>query len=118
MQANSVRLQPNSRGHLAVETESGSISCLVQEDWIACETPTANWPLHEDGTPFHSVIGYANGTVEWADGQMGDLRRTQLDDREYHALGWTIVAIEDGLRFANDRTGHGMCVTTQGVRAF
>jgi hypothetical protein len=49
---------------------------------------------------------------------MGNLARTRLDDREYHALGWTIVAIEDGLRFANDRTGHGICVTTQGLRGF
>lgn len=118
MQANGVTLQPNSRGHLAVETESGSISCLVHEDWIGCETPAANWPLHEDGTPFHSVVFYSNGSVKWADGQMGDVPRTQVGDGEYHALGWTIVAIEGGLRFANDRTGHGMCVTTEDVRAF
>jgi hypothetical protein len=115
---NAVTLQPNSRGYLAVETESGSISCLVREDLIACETPATNWPLHEDGTPYHSFIGYASGSIEWADGQMGDLPRTRLGDREYLALGWTIVTIEDGLRFVRDQTGHGICVTTRGVRAF
>src|SRR5271166_3675941 len=115
---NTVSLQPESRGYLAVESESGSISCLVQRDWIGCETPDTNWPLHEDGTPYHSVVGYADGSIKWADGQMGNLPRTRIDDREYHALGWTIVAIEDGLRFVNKATGHGLCVTSRDVRGF
>ncbi|KZS53533.1 hypothetical protein A4G26_18950 [Mycobacterium kansasii] len=113
-----VVLQPDSHGVVAVETQSGSISCLVQRDWVACETPLTNWPLHDDGTPYHSVVGYADGSVAWVDGQMGDVPRTRLDDREHRALGWTIVAVEDGVRFINDETGHGICVTTRRAHGF
>lgn len=113
-----VTLEPNARGYLAVATDSGSISCLVQPAWIACETPAANWPLHEDGTPYHSVKCNADGSIEWADGQMGDLPRTTIGDAVYRALGWKIMAVEEGLRFTNDETGHGVYVTTQKVEGF
>jgi hypothetical protein len=33
-------------------------------------------------------------------------------------VGWTIEADEAGTRFTNDRTGHGMVVAVDGVRAF
>ena len=112
------RSQPNERGYLAVECEGGSVSCLIQQDWVGCETPATNWPAHEDGTPFHSVKGYADGSIEWADGQIGDLSRATVSEGGCHALGWTIVPIGDGLQLTNDRTGHGICVTTSAVRGF
>jgi hypothetical protein len=33
-------------------------------------------------------------------------------------VGWTIDAGEDGTRFTNDSTGHGMTVSTDGAQAF
>jgi hypothetical protein len=113
-----VRLEADMGGYLAVATASGSISCLVRPGWIGCETPATNWPLHEDGTPYHSVTCDANGSIEWADGQMGDLARTTIGERTYRALGWKIVAVADGLLFTNDETGHGVCVTPQKVEGF
>ncbi|WP_373199977.1 hypothetical protein [Mycobacterium marinum] len=113
-----VTLEPNAHGYLAVATASGSISCLVRPGWIACETPATNWPIHDDGTPYHSFKCDADGWIEWADGQMGDVLRTTIGDRVYRALGWTIVAIEDGLRFTNDQTGHGVRVTPRKVERF
>jgi hypothetical protein len=113
-----VVLEPNARGHLAVETESGLISCLVHSGWVGCETPLHNWQRREDGSPYHSFRGHGTGSIEWADGQIGDMVRTKLDDRVFHAVGWTIVSVNDGLRFTNDSTGHGFCVTTKAVRGF
>lgn len=112
-----IDLQPDVRGHFAVETLSGSVSCLVQRDWIACETPAGNWPSHEDGSPFHGVVLDADGSIEWKDGQMGDLARTKIDNRVYRALGWTITATGDGLYLANAETRHAFSVTTSGVAA-
>jgi len=113
----SVKLQPNEHGYLAVESQGGLVSCLIQKDWVGCETPATNWPPHADGTPFHSFRGYPDGSFEWADGQIGDLSRTTVADGRYHALGWTIAPIGDGLQLTNDRTGHSICVTTTGVRS-
>ncbi|WP_131810555.1 hypothetical protein [Mycolicibacter sinensis] len=111
-----VSLEPGTHGYLAVETASGLISCLVTDGWIGCETPEKNWQCHEDGTPFHGVKCDANGSIEWSDGQIGALARTKIDHRVYHALGWTITAVEDdGLRFINEQTGHGMWVTPDTV---
>ena len=59
-----------------------------------------------------------NGTVEWLVGNLGDIPVVTLDYRTYHAVGWTIEAAEDGTRFTNDRTGHGMVVAVEGVQAF
>ena len=107
-----------SGDYLAVATASGLISCLVRPGRIGCETPASHWQLHEDGTPYHSVSFDADGSIEWVDGQMGNLPRTTIGHRPYKALGWTIVAIEDGLRFTNDETGHGVCVTPRKVEGF
>jgi hypothetical protein len=113
-----VALQPDTPGHLAVETQSGDISCLVQTGWIGCETPSCNWQLHEDGSPYHSFKGFTDGSIEWADGQLGDMPRTKVDDRIFRALGWTIAPITDGLQFTCDATGHGFYATTRVVRGF
>jgi hypothetical protein len=36
----------------------------------------------------------------------------------YHINGWTIVPNNDGTRFTNDATGHGMFVSIQDVHSF
>ena len=60
----------------------------------------------------------ANGEVSWLVGNLGDIPVVTLDYRTYSAVGWTIAAGEDGTRFTNDSTRHGMTVTIDGVQAF
>ena len=36
----------------------------------------------------------------------------------YHLQSWTIVPTEDGTRFTNDSTGHGMFVSIENVSSF
>lgn len=117
--ASVIVLQPNSQNCLAVATSSGSVSCMVKPGWIGCETPAENWPSHEDGTPFHGVaFDAADGSIEWADGQIGNMPRVTIDHHLYSALGWVITAVKDGLRFTNERTGRGVIVTPQSVEGF
>ena len=41
-----------------------------------------------------------------------------IDYRTYSAVGWTIDATEDGTRFTNQRTKHGMFVSIEKVESF
>jgi len=38
--------------------------------------------------------------------------------KTYSAVGWTIEASEEGTRFTNDDTGHGMVIAVEGAQAF
>jgi len=71
-----------------------------------------------DGVPANGVRVTANGVVSWLVGNLGDIPAVTLDYRTYSAVGWTIEAREDGTRFTNDRTGHGMNVAIEGVQEF
>jgi hypothetical protein len=37
---------------------------------------------------------------------------TLVPGQTYHIQGWTVIAGVDGTRFANDRTGHGMFISS------
>jgi hypothetical protein len=71
-----------------------------------------------DGMPANGVRLTADGTLRWIVGNLGDIPVVTLDYRTYQAVGWTIVAGEDGTRFTNDATRHGMVVATSGVQSF
>jgi hypothetical protein len=44
---------------------------------------------------------------------------TLVPGQTYHIQGWTVVAADDGIRFTNDDTGHGMTVgADQSVEPF
>ena len=44
---------------------------------------------------------------------------TLVPGQTYHIQGWTVVAGGDGIRFTNDRTGHGMFIgSDQSVKPF
>ena len=55
---------------------------------------------------------------EWYKGQVSGKPVVTLGYRTYSAVGWTIDASDDGTRFTNDGTGHGMVIAVEGVQAF
>jgi len=104
-------------GYVYIETRSGLTRCQLTADAVGCEAEFQNAPSI-DGFPANGVNLTADGTVTWIAGNLGDIPTVALDYRTYTALGWTIEAAEDGTRFTNDGTGHGMLVRIEGVETY
>ncbi|MGU3502629.1 hypothetical protein [Mycobacterium sp. C31M] len=104
-------------GYVYVETKSGQTRCQLSEKAVGCEAEFRNSP-EVDGFPANGVNVTAGGEVTWLTGNLGDIPTVTLDYRTYTAVGWTIVAGEDGTRFTNDGTGHGMFVRIEGVETY
>lgn len=58
------------------------------------------------------------GNLRWVTGNLGAIPTVTIDYATYQAVGWTIEAGSDGTRFTNDDTGHGMFISTEGVKVF
>jgi hypothetical protein len=104
-------------GYVFIATKSGQTRCQISATEVDCEAPFTNPPT-VNGAPANGVRLTAGGQVEWMSGNLGDIPVVTIDYRSYSAVGWTIVATEDGTRFTNDGTGHGMSVAIQGVQVF
>jgi hypothetical protein len=100
-----------------IETKSGKTRCQINDDEVDCESTFTNSPVIA-GTHANGVRLSASGELHWLVGNLGDIPVVTLDYRTYHAVGWSIDARENGTRFTNDRTGHGMVVAVDGVQAF
>ncbi|UXA10806.1 hypothetical protein KXD97_22405 [Mycobacterium sp. SMC-8] len=112
-------IPPNQYGYVVVQTAAGDTQCIVETTFIGCETDGSNWQQHVDGSgPYHGVRINTDGTGSWVDGNLGAAAPMTLADKTYRALGWTIVTTPAGLRFTNDKTGHGAVVSVQSVRPF
>ena len=108
---------PPQNGYVFITTKSGQTRCQISATEVGCEAPFTNPPT-VGGVPANGVRLTAGGQVEWISGNLGDIPVVTIDYRTYSAVGWTIVATEDGTRFTNDATRHGMSVAIQGVEVF
>ena len=104
-------------GYVFIETKSGQTRCQLNEDEVDCEAQFTNSP-DVGGLPANGVRLTPDGEISWTVGNLGAIPAVTLDYRTYSAVGWTIEAREDGTRFTNDSTGHGMNVAIGGVQAF
>jgi hypothetical protein len=104
-------------GYVFIETKSGKTRCQLNTAEVGCEAQFANAPVL-DGVPANGVRVTADGEVSWLVGNLGDIPVVTLDYKTYSAVGWTIEASEEGTRFTNDGTGHGMVIAVEGVQAF
>jgi hypothetical protein len=110
------RLAPQN-GYVFIETKSGKTRCQINTAEVGCESAFTNAPV-VNGMPANGIRLSAAGQVQWIVGNLGDIPVETIDYRTYSAEGWTIVATEDGTRFTNDATGHGMFLSTTGVEIF
>ncbi|GAB7066685.1 hypothetical protein H7J06_11155 [Mycobacterium hodleri] len=108
---------PPQNGYVFVTTKSGQTRCQINTTEVACEAPFTSSPV-VDGAPANGVRVTTDGQLQWVLGNLGDIPVVPLDYRTYTAQGWTIAAGEDGTRFTNDGTKHGMFVAIGGVEAF
>jgi hypothetical protein len=108
-----------------VRTESGAVRCVVMPTQVICEHgpgfPQA--PVSQYGSHFDNAEVTPAGNFQWNDGNIGGGGTPQNDlvlnyGQTYHTQGWTIVPNEDGTRFTNDSTGHGMFVSIENVSSF
>lgn len=114
-----VTLPANQYGYVVVQTAGGDTQCIVETTFVGCQTAGTKWQQRADGSgPYHGVRINTDGTGSWVDGNLGAAAPTTLTDRTYRAQGWTISSIPAGLRFTNDKTGHGAVVSVQGVQTF
>jgi hypothetical protein len=108
---------PPQNGYVFITTKSGQTRCQINTTEVACEAPFTSSPV-VDGAPANGVRVTADGQLKWVLGNLGDIPVVPIDYRTYAAQGWTVVAGEDGTRFTNDGTSHGMFVAIGGVDAF
>jgi hypothetical protein len=108
---------PPENGYVFIETKSGKTRCQLSTAEVGCEAQFTNSPVL-DGTHANGVRLTANGEVSWLVGNLGDIPVVTLDYRTYSAVGWTIDAREDGTRFTNDGSRHGMTVSIDSVQTF
>jgi hypothetical protein len=104
-------------GYVFIETKSGKTRCQINAEEVGCESAFTNAP-EVNGVSANGIRLTAGGQVEWIVGNLGDIPVETIDYRTYSAEGWTIVADEDGTRFTNDGTGHGMFLSISGVEVF
>ena len=104
-------------GYVFIETKSGKTRCQLNTAEVGCEAQFTNAPML-DGTQANGVRVTTNGELSWLVGNLGDIPVVTLDYKTYSAVGWTIEASEEGTRFTNDGTGHGMVIAVEGVQAF
>ncbi len=110
-------MPPDDKGYVFIETKSGQTRCQIGTGSVGCEAEFTNSPI-KDGEHANGVSVSADGTVEWILGNLGDIPTVTIDYRTYDAEGWTIAASENGTRFTNSRTGHGMFVSIEHVETF
>jgi hypothetical protein len=113
----SAEVLPPENGYVFIETKSGKTRCQLSSQEVDCESAFTNSPVI-NGIPANGVRLSVNGELTWLVGNLGDIPVVTLDYRTYSAVGWTIDAGEDGTRFTNNQTGHGMTVAVDGVQAF
>ena len=115
--AGAIPLPPDHDGRVFIETKSGQTRCQIDTDSVGCEAQFTNAPM-QDGERANGVNITASGSVQWVVGNLGDIPTVPIDYLTYDADGWTIAASENGTRFTNKNTGHGMFVSIQKVDTF
>jgi hypothetical protein len=115
--AGAIPLPPDQNGYVFIETKSGQTRCQIDADSVGCEAQFTNSPV-QDGERANGVNITASGSVQWVVGNLGDIPTVTIDYRTYAAEGWTIAASENGTRFTNNGTGHGMFVSVEHVDTF
>ncbi len=112
-----IPLPPDHNGYVFIETKSGVTRGQINKETVGCEAPFTNSPL-QDGEHANGVSISAGGNVQWVLGNLGAIPTVTIDYKTYAAQGWTIDATEQGTRFTNDHTHHGMFVSVEKVTTF
>ncbi len=120
---------PNAIADPSVRTQSGNTRCLVWPGSVVCQylPGFAQAPVDTvGGSGIHWDIAVVTsaGAFKWDNANIPGTPEVMANDvvlnygQTYHLNGWTILPTEDGTRFTNDGTGHGMFVSIANVSSF
>jgi len=104
-------------GYVFIATKSGQTRCQLSKTEVDCESAFTN-PPKVNGESANGVRVTTDGKLSWVVGNLGAIPTVTLDYQTYSAVGRTILAGAEGTHFTNAGTGHGMFVSTAGVKAF
>lgn len=121
----------------SVRTQSGKMRCYVFANDVShgggpvvvCQQtdarPFPQAPISpEYGSQMNLAVIRGSGAFNWDTGNIAGSGAAMANDillnygQSYKVNGWTILPSEDGTRFTNDGTGHGMFVSIDNVSAF
>jgi hypothetical protein len=133
---------PNALADTSVRTQSGNTRCEVGSGAVVCQylpgfsqapvEPSPSCPpppgtyLRCGGPGIHWDLAEvtSGGAFRWGNGNIPGTSQAMANDvvmnygQTYNLQGWTINPGEDGTRFSNDGTGHGMFVSIDNVSSF
>lgn len=110
-------LDPDEKGSVVIVVELDQTRCRLTRADVQCETQFPHAPII-GAQRANSVYVTADGAVHWMVSNLVAVPAVKIDYRVYFGLGWTIVANGNGTRITNDRTGHGMLVSSVRVETF
>ncbi len=109
-----------SVGHEAkVYTQIPRMLCAIGSDDsdagvgpnVVCQGKFVQAPGDDDDQALVTASGrFSYRTANIATGYDHPPFETLVADQTYHLQGWTILAGDDGVRFTNDDTGHGIFI--------
>jgi hypothetical protein len=133
---------PSALADSSVRTQSGNTRCELSASTVVCQylpgfsqapvNPPMNCPpppgtylrCSPGGQHWDLAVVTSGGAFRWDQGNIpGNAQATANDvvlnyGQPYHLQGWTINPGEDGTRFTNDGTSHGMFVSIDNVSSF
>jgi hypothetical protein len=118
---------PSAIADPSVRTQSGNTRCLVWPGSVVCQyLPGFSQAPVEPTSGIHwdlAVVTSA-GAFKWDNANIPGTSEVMANDvvlnygQIYRLNSWTISPSEDGTRFTNDSTGHGMFVSIDNVSPF
>ena len=132
---------PNALADSSVRTQSGNTRCELDSANVVCQylpgflqapvdppsdcpPPPGTYLRCTSGHHWDAAVVTSAGAFHWDDGNIPGTPQVLANDvvlnygQTYHLQGWTINPTEDGTRFSNDGTGHGMFVSIDHVSSF
>lgn len=143
----SIAGMPDAHAEQYVRTESGRVHCMVTANDqghgggpaavcdasgpgstgflqapISMPESQCRYSPCPGGLHWGLAVVTAAGAFRWAQGNIAAGSGVQYSTlnygQTYDMEGWTIVPTQDGTRFTNDGTGHGMFVSIENVSSF
>ena len=117
---------PSAIADPSVRTQSGNTRCLAWPGSVVCQylPGFAQAPVDSSGIHWDLAVVTSAGEFNWAEGNIPGSPEVMANDvvlnygQTFHLNGWTIIPSEDGTRFTNDGTAHGMFVSINNVSSF